>query len=159
MVTAPDPSDAFPFVEALRASHTLFAAVAIAHTAGFILLVGSVFFLDLRVLGVARRLSVRALAALLMPWSFASLVVIIPTGLAMYAVHADRLFGSPVFKLKMGLILAAATNAAYFLTGPYQSVKTWDVDATAPLDARLSAIASLLLWAGVVCCGGLIAFR
>jgi hypothetical protein len=86
-------------------------------------------------------------------------VVIVPTGLAMYAVHADQLLGSPVFKLKMALILAAAMNAAYFLTGPFPGVKAWDVDVPAPLDARLSAIASLLLWASVVCCGGLIAFR
>ncbi len=158
-MSAPVASDTLPFVQALRASHALFACIVVVHTIGFILLVGSVFFFDLRVLGAARRMSVRALAGLLLPWSWASLVLIVPTGLAMYAAHADELLGSPVFKLKMALILAAGMNAAYFLTGPYQSVKAWDVDARAPLDARLSALASLVLWAGVIVCGGLIAYR
>ncbi len=158
-MSAPGEPDTLPFVQALRASHTLFACIVVAHTLGFILLVGSVFFFDLRVLGAARRVSVRALASLLLPWSWASLVVIVPTGLAMYAAHADELLGSSVFKLKMALILAAGMNAAYFLTGPYQSVKAWDVDTPAPLDARLSALASLVLWSGVIVCGGLIAYR
>lgn len=148
----------YALVEALRASPGLYAATEIAHTVGFILLVGAVFFFDLRVLGMVKSLSVRALARLLLPWSWAALLVIIPTGLAMYAVNADILLESGVFKLKMGLLLAAALNAIFFLTGPYVGVKQWDVGASAPLAARLSAVASIFLWLGVISCGRLLAY-
>jgi hypothetical protein len=145
-------------VEALRESTALYAATEIAHTLGFIVLVGAVFFFDLRVLGLVRTLSLSALARLLLPWSWASVVVIIPTGLAMFAVHADELLDSRPFKLKMALLLAAGLNAAFFLTGPWQTVKQWDVGVSAPRAAKLSAIASLFLWTGVIACGRLLAY-
>ena len=145
-------------IEALRASPTLYAAVETAHTLGFVVLVGAVFFFDLRVLGAARSIPVRALARLLLPWSWAALLVIVPTGLAMFAVNAELLLESGVFRLKMALIFAAGMNAAFFLTGPYASVKAWNLDAPAPLAAQLSAIASLFLWTGVISCGRLLAY-
>jgi hypothetical protein len=153
-----NPIEALPLVQALRDSPLLYAATEIGHTLGFILLVGSVFFFDLRVLGIARRISVAALARLLLPWSWGALVVIIPTGLMLFAVNAEDLLGSGIFKLKMGLLLAAAMNAAFFLTGPFASVKRWDVEAPAPLAAKISAIASLFLWTGVISCGRLLAY-
>lgn len=145
-------------VEALRESTGLYAATEIAHTLGFIVLVGAVFFFDLRVLGLARTLSLSALGRLLLPWSWASVVVIVPTGLAMFAVNADVLLDSGPFKLKMALLLAAGLNAAFFLTGPWQSVRQWDVGVPAPLAAKLSAVASLFLWTGVISCGRLLAY-
>ncbi len=145
-------------IETLRDSPALYAAVETAHTLGFIVLVGAVFFFDLRVLGAVRSIPVKALARLLLPWSWAALLVIVPTGLAMFAVNADLLLESGVFRLKMGLLFAAGMNAAFFLTGPYASVKAWNVDAPAPLAAKLSAIASLFLWTAVITCGRLLAY-
>lgn len=145
-------------IDALGESAPLYAATQVAHTLGFIVLVGAVFFFDLRVLGLVRSLPVRALARLLLPWSWAALLVIVPTGLAMFAVNADELLDSRPFKLKMALLLAAGMNAVYFLTGPYTTVGQWDVGTPAPLAAKLSAIASLFLWTGVIACGRLLAY-
>ncbi|MGZ5034653.1 MAG: DUF6644 family protein [Usitatibacter sp.] len=145
-------------IEALGESAVLYAATEIAHTLGFIVLVGAVFYFDLRVLGLVRAISLSALARLLLPWSWASILVIFPTGLAMFAVNADELLDSRPFKVKMALILAAGLNAAFFLTGPWQSVKQWDIGAPAPLAAKLSAVASLFLWTGVITCGRLLAY-
>jgi hypothetical protein len=117
-----------------------------------------VFFFDLRVLGLVRSLSVRALARLLLPWSWGALLVIAPTGLAMFAVNAEALLDSRPFKLKMALLLGAGLNAVFFLTGPYQTVRQWDQGAPAPIAAKLSAIASLALWTGVIACGRLLAY-
>ena len=150
--------ESLPWIRALGESNALFAAVETAHTLGFILLVGAVFFFDLRVLGVARHVSVRALARLLLPWSWAALVVIVPTGLAMFAVNAEILLGSRTFQLKMALLVAAAMNAAWFLTGPYASVKSWDTQASAPASAKLSAVVSLVLWTAIIACGRWLAY-
>lgn len=141
---------------ALRDSPWLFAAVEIAHIVGFSILVGSTVMFDLRVLGLSKGIPVRALSRHLLPWSLASLFVIVPTGLVMFAAHADDLLGSGAFKLKMALLLAAGMNAAMFRTGPYQGVKAWDTNATAPLLARLSVALSIALWIGVIACGRLL---
>ena len=83
-----NPVEGLAFVQALQNSPPLYAAVETAHTLGFVVLVGAVFFFDLRVLGAARHIPVTALARLLMPWSWAALLVIVPTGLVMFAVNA-----------------------------------------------------------------------
>ena len=144
--------------DALRESAALYAATQVAHTLGFIVLVGAVFFFDLRVLGLVRTLSIAALGRLVLPWSWASILVIFPTGLAMFAVHADELLASRIFMLKMALLLTAGLNAAWFLTGPWQSVRQWDVGVPAPMAARISVVASLILWTGVISCGRLLAY-
>jgi hypothetical protein len=152
-----DVIESLAVAQAMREHEWLYPAVAIAHIVGFSILFGSVVMFDLRVLGLSKQISVRALARLLLPWSVASLALIVPTGLLLFAAHADDFLESRVFAIKMALILAAGVNAAMFLTGPYQTVKTWDTVARAPMLARLSVALSIVLWVGVISCGRLIA--
>ena len=154
-----DVIESFAVAQAMREHEWLYPAVAIAHIVGFSILFGSVVMFDLRVLGLARRIPVRALARLMLPWSVAALLLIVPTGLLMFAAHADDFLENRVFATKMALLLAAGLNAAMFLTGPYQTVKSWDTGTPAPLIARLSVALSIVLWVGVISCGRLMAQR
>lgn len=156
-----NPADAlegFAIARAMRDMEWLYPATEIAHILGFVVLVGSTVAFDLRVLGLTKSIPVRALSRHLLPWSLASLFVIVPTGLMMFAANADDLLDNGPFKLKMGLLLAAGMNAAMFRTGPYQTVKSWDTNATAPILARASVALSIALWIGVIACGRLIAY-
>jgi hypothetical protein len=58
----------------------------------------------------------------------------------------------------MLLILAAGLNVWAFYRGPFRNVGTWDRGVRAPPAARLAAAFSLLLWAGVIAAGRLIAY-
>lgn len=136
----------------------LYPSVEVVHIVGFTILVGSVAMFDLRVLGLSKQISVRALARHLLPWSVGALVLIVPTGLLMFSAHAGDFLGNRAFQLKMALLLAAGMNAAFFHTGPYQTVTAWDVGEKAPVAARLSVAASLALWIGVISCGRLLAY-
>ena len=152
-----DVIESLAVAQAMREHEWLYPAAAIAHIVGFSILVGSVVMFDLRVLGLSRQIPVRALARLLLPWSVASLVLIVPTGLVMFAAHADDFLENRAFVIKMALLLAAGLNAAMFLTGPYQTVKSWDTGVAAPVLARASVALSIVLWIGVISCGRLIA--
>jgi hypothetical protein len=143
---------------AMRESLWLYPIVEICHIVGFVTLVGSVVMFDLRVLGLSRRISVRALARHLLPWSVAALAIIVPTGLMMFAAHADDFLGNRAFQVKMGLLLTAGINAGIFHTGPYQTVGAWDVDARAPLSARASVALSIVIWIAIIACGRLLAY-
>ena len=156
-MTPLDSLEALAVVKAMRDWPWLYPAAAITHIVGFVTLVGSVAVFDLRVLGLSKRVSVRSLARHTLPWSWGALLLVVPTGLLMFAAHAQDLLASRVFQLKMGLLLAAATNTAIFLTGPWQTVTAWDVDAKAPLAARLSAALSLALWLAILGCGRMLA--
>ena len=144
--------------KAMRENLWLYPCVEIFHIVGFTMLVGSIVMFDLRVLGLSRRISVRALARHLLPWSLAALGLIVPTGLMMFSAHAGDFLTNPAFTLKMGLLLAAGINAAIFHTGPYTTVARWDTETTAPLAARFSVALYIALWIGVISCGRLLAY-
>lgn len=143
---------------AMRQSLWLYPAVEIAHLAGIGLLFGSIAILDLRLLGLSRNLPLRRLAAHVLPWTAASFLLIVPSGLAMFTAHAGDLIASPVFALKMGLILAAGVNAALFHAGAMRTASDWDVNRAPPRAARVAAGLSLLLWFSVIACGRLLAY-
>jgi hypothetical protein len=149
---------ATPLSETMRGSLWLYPSVEIVHIAGFALLVGSVAMFDLRLLGCGRTLPVRALARHLLPWSLASLLLIVPAGLLMFSAQPQDFLANRVFWLKLGLIALAAVNAALFHLGTYRGVAAWDVQRPAPGLARLHAALSLLLWIAVICCGRLLAY-
>ena len=144
--------------QAMRQWLWLYPSVEIVHVTGIALLVGSLAILDLRLLGLSRSLSVRRLAAHVLPWSIASFALIVPSGLAMFVAHAGDLIGNPVFAVKFCLILLAVANAGIFHAGSFRGAAQWDVDVMPPVAARAAAAASLLLWISVIACGRLLAY-
>ena len=136
----------------------LYPLVEIVHIAGFVVLVGAAVMFDLRLLGLARYLPAADLAHYLLPWARTSLLLVLPSGVLLFTAHATEWAASPVFRLKLLLLAAAALNAALFHRGPFQSVATWNRDRTAPVTAKCAAVASLLLWLGVIACGRLLAY-
>jgi hypothetical protein len=143
---------------ALRTDLWLYPIVEIFHIAGFVVLVGSVLVFDLRVLGLSRGISARALARHALPWSAGALLVIVPTGLMMFSAHATEFVDNRAFLVKMLLIMLALTNAAAFHVGVFRTVGTWDTHVAAPAGAKLHALASLVIWFTVIACGRLIAY-
>jgi len=144
--------------EAMRKSLWLFPAVETLHIIGLALLVGSIAVLDLRLLGFSRTIPVRRLAAHVLPWSLASFLLIVPTGLAMFVAHVGDYISSTTFVLKICLIMAAGVNAAVFHAGVFRSVQSWDVHVMPPPAARVSAALSLLIWMSVIACGRFLAY-
>ncbi|HTQ78169.1 MAG TPA: hypothetical protein VMI15_09105 [Burkholderiales bacterium] len=148
---------ASPLARALRESHALHAAVAAVHLTGVALLVGGIALLDLRLLGLSRGLSVRRLAAHVLPWSAAAFLLIVPSGFVQFLARAPELIASSLFALKMCLIFAAGVNAAVFHAGIFRGAAAWDVDVMPPAAARVAAALSLALWISVIACGRLLA--
>ena len=143
---------------AMRQSLWLYPIVEIVHLTGIALLVGSIAMLDLRLLGLSNAVPVRRLALHILPWTAASFLLIVPSGLAMFVAHAGDFIASPVFVLKISLILCAGVNAAVFHAGVFRGAAEWDVNRMPPAAARLSAALSLLLWISVIACGRLLAY-
>jgi hypothetical protein len=147
---------------AMRQWLWLYPSVEIVHITGIGLLFGSIAVLDLRLLGFSRTLSVKQLARHVLPWTAASFVLIVPSGLMMFTAHASDFIQSGVFVLKMGLILAAGLNAALFHAITYRTADVWDAEEMRklppPPSARLAGALSLALWISVIACGRLLAY-
>jgi hypothetical protein len=140
------------------------AALATVHLLGVALLFGSSAMLDLRLLGLSRRsIPVRVLARHVLPWTAASFLLIVPSGVALFIARAHELIASPVFAFKMGLILCALVNAGLFHAITLRTVDVWDSqemrNLRPPPSARLAGALSLLLWGAVIACGRMLAER
>ncbi len=148
----------FPLTALMKNSTWLFPAVETIHICGFVLLAGAAILFDLRVLGLAKSIPVRALARFLLPISLGAVLIVFPAGVLLFASQPTELLANRVFTLKLGLIFLAGCNAIAFHAGPYGSVGAWDVDLPAPVLARLLAGLSIMLWLAVITCGRMLAY-
>lgn len=142
---------------AMRQSPTLYPAVEILHILGLALLVGAIVGLDLRLLGLARRLPADGLTRLLRPLAIAGFCLAAPTGFMLFTAEAVSIAKNPMFLAKLTLIALAGANLAIFHLGPWRRVAAWALDGPPPA-ARISAALSIALWLGVIACGRLIAY-
>jgi hypothetical protein len=142
----------------VRGSAWLYPATETLHIAGFTVLVGAAAMFDLRLLGLSPEIRVTDLARHLLRWSRRGAAVAVPTGFLLFAAHATEVAANPAFRLKLALIGLAVLNALFFHARTMKQVEGWDVRVPPPPRARAAALASLSLWAGVICCGRLIAY-
>ena len=142
----------------IRDSVWLYPSIEILHITGFVALVGAAAMFDLRLLGVSRHLPVDQVSRQVLPVARLSVLVVVPSGLALFVSDATAISANPAFRLKLVLLVGAALNAYAFHRWCLPSVMTWRVDSPAPLRARVAALTSLLLWTAVISCGRLIAY-
>jgi hypothetical protein len=164
----PAPSGALGALEssglgqAMRQWMWLYPSVEIVHIVGIALLFGSIAVLDLRLLGFSRSIPARKLASHVLPWTAASFLLIIPSGLLMFTAHATEFIESEIFVVKMLLIAAGGVNAALFHTITFRTADVWDSEEMRklppPPSARAAGAISLLLWISVIACGRLLAY-
>jgi hypothetical protein len=120
------------------------------------MLFGSIALVDLRLLGLGRRMPIALLAHYAVPWTLLGFLIAALSGLAMFTAHAAEFIVQPVFMLKMGLILAGGINAAALHMGPLRDLASDDLYATVKM--KLAGGLSLALWLGVIACGRLLAY-
>jgi hypothetical protein len=141
---------------AMRSSPALYPAVEISHIVGFVVLVGSILALDLRVLGLGRAIPIQPMAQLVLPLSRAGFLLAISMGFLLFSADAAHVVKNPAFQAKLLLIAAALVNIVIAHAGPWRRVERWGGEA--PRAAKATALLSLVLWLGVVCAGRLIAY-
>jgi hypothetical protein len=143
---------------AMRQWTWLYPGVEIVHIAGFVVLVGAAVMFDLRLLGASRHLGIAELARHLLPWSWAGLALVVPSGLLMFSAHATEMAANPAFRLKLVLLAVAGANAVVFERWTLRSVEVWSRGVPVPAAARTAALVSLGAWSGVIACGRLLAY-
>jgi len=148
---------ATPLSQLMRGNAWLYPVAETVHIIGFVLLVGAAAMFDVRLLGFGRLLAVRELARHLLPWSMASLLLVVPAGLLLFASQPADMLGNRVFLLKLALIAAAGLNALAFHLSPWWRTAPALLERVPPR-ARVHAALSLLLWFGVIACGRMLAY-
>jgi hypothetical protein len=147
----------WPVSQQLRESDNAFPLVETAHVLSISLIAGSIATVDLRLLGaLLREQPVARITAALLPWTWRGLALMVASGLPLFASEAATLYANPAFRVKAVLLGLAGLNALLFHRTAYRGVAGWGA-GPAPLSAQVFAAVSLLLWAGVIVSGRLIA--
>ena len=133
------------------ASHPwAYPALEVLHIVGIALLLGNLVLLEIRVWGGAATLPLPALAGVALPLVLAGFGLCAASGLLMFASQPLDLLGNRAFVIKMGLLMAAGSNAAVFhARGGLQRLD---------LAARLQTVLSLGIWLAVIIMGRSIAY-
>jgi hypothetical protein len=141
----------------IRSSPLLYPLANVAHIIGAILLVGPIMMLDLRLLGLSRRIPLRLMAQHLLPWAIFGLLIMLASGFLLFTAEATAYAVNPVFQLKAALIVAGILNAVVFELLARRNWRDWENYAV-PLFPRLLALVSLVNWLLVAVAGRLIAY-
>jgi hypothetical protein len=143
---------------AVRTSNWLFPFIETFHIIGLTLVIGSVMWLDFRLLGLSSQASVSEVAHRVLPCTWRGFTLSAFTGILLFSSEAVRCYSNPAFRLKMLMLVMLGINAAVFKFITYRNIQEWDTERATPMGAKMVGVVSLVLWAGVVAAGRWIAY-
>ena len=136
-----------------------YAVVNLFHILGVASLFGSVLVLDLRLMGVGRRISIEALADATVPVAIAGFAVAATTGIGLLATKATEYVGNPFLAIKFPAIALGLLNVLALGLSP-----AWKARGTRELSRRehrqlaLMGGLSLACWLTAITAGRMIAY-
>jgi uncharacterized membrane protein len=130
----------------------VFPFLEMAHFVGLSLLFGSLLIVDLRVIGLAKSVPMQKVD-MFVRFALIGFAINLASGTLFVIGDSDRYLVNIAFWCKMGLIVIAGLNTAYFVRRikPQMDIGTAAADLTR--DARVVAWLSLTLWTCVIILG------
>lgn len=129
-----------------------FPVLEIIHIVGFALAIGTIFMVDLRMIGVGMRHQLSSqLAKDLAPWTLGGFVAVLVSGPLIWSSDPNMYLNNGAFRFKMGALVIALL---------YQYTVHRKVASSDPSAAvgALVGVVSVALWVSVIASGLFIAF-
>ncbi|HEY6393646.1 MAG TPA: DUF6644 family protein [Bryobacteraceae bacterium] len=144
---------------AIREGALYYPIIGGIHLLAIALFGGMVLAADVRLLGWGMKSSTVAdVVGQLRAWKRFGFVVVVASGVLLGWAEPLKLYHSKSFWIKMALFLLVGVHALVFRKAVYGNPERLDEAASMPGVARLAAVLSVILWAGLVFSGRLIAF-
>ena len=148
-----------PLASMIQESAYGFPIVVALHLFGLTLSVGTLLWVDLRLLGVALgHLRISEVYRGLAPWFFAGFAVMLVTGATLFTAYATLAYGNVFFRVKLAAIALAGTNAAVLHFATQRTSAEWDDAARPPIGARAAGLISIILWVAVMLAGRMMSY-
>ena len=152
--------DSHAWSTALHESLYMYPLVESTHVVTLGLFVGLTVTWDLRLLGWAfTNVPVSEFARRILPWSRVGFCLMMTTGLLLFYAIPVRNYQNIFFRVKIIMLLLAGLNIWLFHSRVEKRVADWDLDPIPPKAARVAAVVSLVMWAGIVVAGRMIAYN
>lgn len=136
-----------------------YAFVNLAHVLGISTLFGSILVLDLRLVGVGRRVPLAALSSAVVPVAAAGFAVAVTTGVGLLATKATEYVGNPFLLVKFPAIALGLINAVVVrFTGAWRAHQLRELTPGEERTLALLGGVSLLCWLTAITAGRMIAY-
>lgn len=132
-------------------------SMEMVHFLGLCLLFGSLLFVDLRVIGVARKVPLKLVDTFIIVTLIGFSLNVI-TGALFLVGDPGRYFINIAFRLKMVLIVIAGLNALYFTIRIRPQIQAGADSSYLSADAKFVAGFSLCLWTSIIVLGRIIPY-
>lgn len=141
-----------PATNPLNNNEWSFPLLEIIHIVGFAIAMGTIFMVDLRLIGIGmrRRLSSQ-LSKDFAPWTLGGLAAVLISGPLIFSSDPNMYMNNTSFQFKMGALLIA-------LLYQYTIHRKVAFSDPSPIVGALTGIVSVALWVSVVAGGIFIAF-
>ncbi|WP_374473034.1 DUF6644 family protein [Phenylobacterium sp.] len=150
---------AMSWSEQLLGSLNFWGLLEGTHLLSLMLFAGTIFVVDLRLLGVTfRKTPVSELSRRVLPLTVFGFVLVILTGLALFYAKPLVYYHNIWFRAKLAFIVLALVNIMVFHRRVQRNISAWDNLARPPAAARASAVISLASWALIIMLGRFIAY-
>jgi uncharacterized membrane protein len=145
-----------PISMAIQNAFWVIPTVQTVHILAIATVMASVVMVDFRLLGVAgRRQTIPDVTHRFLPWIWCAVCVLLLSGTILIVGEPGRELLSQVFWVKMTLLVCALSVTAVVQYAVNHGVQFWE---RRRMIARITAVASLLLWVGIVAAGRWIAY-
>lgn len=146
--------------EALQSAPNFWGLLEGTHVLSLMLFAGTIFAVDLRLLGVTfRKTPVSVLSDRVLPLTVVGFLIIVTTGVALFYSKPVPYYHNFWFRAKMLFLLIALINIVVFHFKVQRNIGQWNTLAKPPVAARASAAVSLTAWLLVILFGRFIAFE
>lgn len=143
--------------EWVRISAWGYPIMLMLHSVGLAIVVGLAVAIDLRLLGRFRTIpfvSLRTFFAI----AWVGFLVNLMSGLALFSSQATTYVTNVPFLTKMAFVLAGAATVGYLQPAVARIGEAYGADSVVPSGAKTAAVVSLVVWAGAMITGRLIAY-
>jgi len=142
------------FFTALRGSAYAYPIVMSLHMVGIALFGGMVMLTDLRLLGWSmRKHSIADVVNQFRVPKRWGLLLTVTCGFLMFGSKAEEYYYNAFFRTKLILLTLVLVQELVFYRSVYADPAALDRAPAIPVNAKLAAALSLLLWTSIACCG------
>jgi len=136
-----------------------YAIVNLAHVLGISTLFGSILVLDLRLVGLGRRVPLAFLSSAVVPVAATGFVIAATTGVGLLATKATEYVGNPFLLIKFPAIALGLINAAVVRrTSAWRAHTIRDLTTEEERQLAMLGGLSLLCWLTAITAGRMIAY-
>jgi hypothetical protein len=138
-----------------NADSWVFGTFQTFHFMGLCLLFGTMAVVDLRLLGLFKRLSVKSVLAFL-PLAIVGFIIMASSGYAMVTTNPGLYLYNPAFRMKMYMVALAGINALVFTVLEHRQAVLVGVGQDTSAFTKVTAGASLIGWTAIMIFGRLL---